>query len=79
MLPGALALALTPALVGCQPPLSEAQAAEPATQEAAPEYLNTGRTLSEGVRYAGLLSCPASWASGLSVGSSRRPAPSSTR
>ena len=52
MLRGAFALALAVAVVGCQPPASEADAAEPAAaaaaeptaesavQQAAPEYLN---------------------------------------
>ena len=60
MLRGAFALALTAAVVGCQPPASEADAAESAVQQAAPEYLTPGgsnpsSSLSAGVRYGGLL------------------------
>lgn len=60
MLRGAFALALTVAVVGCEPPVSEADAAESEAQEAAPEYLtpagsNPSTSLSAGVRYGGLL------------------------
>ena len=55
MLRGAFALASTFAMVGCQPPASEADAAEPAFQQAAPEYHNPGSSLSAGVSYGGLL------------------------
>ena len=62
MFRGATALALSLALsfvVGaCQPPVSEADAAQPAVQQdASPEYLNANprAPYSEGVRYGGLL------------------------
>lgn len=58
-----LALVLPFAMVGCQPPVIEADAAQPAVQpdavlqDAAPEYLNPNARspYSEGVRYGGLL------------------------
>ncbi len=56
MIRGAIAGAVLLAVVGCEPPVSEAEAA-PVQQAAAPEYLNSSaRTpLSEGVRYGGIL------------------------
>jgi len=57
MLRGATALTLSLGIVACQPPVSEADAAEPAVQQTTPEYLNTSARLpfSEGVRHSGLL------------------------
>ena len=58
MFRGATALALSLAIVACQPPEAEADAAQPAAQQdAAPEYLNPSARspYSEGVRYGGLL------------------------
>ena len=58
MLPGAAAAALSFAIVACQPPASEADAAQPVIQQdAAPEYLNPNprAPYSEGVRHGGLL------------------------
>ena len=55
MLRGAFALALTVAIVGCEPPVSEADAAEPAVQQEAPVYHSPGRSLSAAVSYGGLL------------------------
>ena len=60
MLRGAVVVALTVAVVGYQPPVSEADAAEPSVQQAAPEYLtpagsSPSSSLSAGVRYGGLL------------------------
>ncbi len=52
------AVALSLVIVACQPPISEAEAAQPVLQQAAaPEYLNPSARLpfSEGVRYGGLL------------------------
>ena len=59
----ALSLALPVAIIACQPPVSEADATQPAVQPdvvqqaAAPEYLNPNARspYSEGVRYGGLL------------------------
>jgi 2-iminobutanoate/2-iminopropanoate deaminase len=59
----ALSLALPLTIIACQPPVSEADAAQPAVhpeavqQVAAPEYLNPNARspYSEGVRYGGLL------------------------
>ncbi len=58
-----LSLVLPLAIVACQPPVIEADAAQPAVQpdavlqDAAPEYLNPNARspYSEGVRYGGLL------------------------
>ncbi len=58
MLRGAAAAALSFAIVACQPPASEADAAQPVVQQdAAPEYLNPNprAPYSEGVRHGGLL------------------------
>ena len=58
MLRGVAAVALSLTIVSCQPPISEADAAQPAAQQvAAPEYLNPSARLpfSEGVRHAGVL------------------------
>ncbi len=58
MFRGVAAVALSLAIVACQPPISEAEAAQPVLQQvAAPEYLNPSARLpfSEGVRYDGLL------------------------
>ncbi len=57
MLRGTTALTLSLAMVACQPPVSEADATQPAVQRAAPEYLNSSASspYSEGVRYDGLL------------------------
>lgn len=58
MLRGVTALALSFAVVACQPPVAEADAAQPLVQQAAsPEYLNPSARLpfSEGVRYGGLI------------------------
>ena len=65
MLKGATALALSLVIMACQPPVPEADAAQPTAdaaqpavqQDAAPEYLNPSARLpfSEGVRYGGLL------------------------
>ena len=57
MLRAAAALALSLTIVACQPPISEAGAAQPAIQQAvAPEYLNPSARLpfSEGVRHGEL-------------------------
>ena len=56
MIRGAIAGAVVLALVGCEPPVPEAEAAS-VQQASAPEYLNSSaRTpLSEGVRYGGIL------------------------
>ncbi len=54
----AAVIVLSLAIMACQPPISEADAAEPLVQQAAsPEYLNPSARLpfSEGVRYGGLL------------------------
>ena len=56
MIRGAIAGAVVIAVVGCEPPVPEAEAASALIQQtAAPEYLNSSaRTpLSEGVRYGG--------------------------
>jgi reactive intermediate/imine deaminase len=58
MLRGVIAIGLSLTVVGCQPPVSEADAAQPTVQQnAAPEYLNPNprSPYSEGVRYGGLL------------------------
>ncbi len=58
MLRAAAAVVLSLAVMACQPPISEADAAEPSVQQAAsPEYLNPSARLpfSEGVRHGGLL------------------------
>ena len=58
MLRGAAAAALSFAIVACQPPASQADAAQPVVQQdAAPEYLNPNprAPYSEGVRHGGLL------------------------
>jgi len=58
MIRGAIAGAVVIAVVGCEPPVPEAEAASALIQQtAAPEYLNSSaRTpLSEGVRYGGIL------------------------
>ena len=58
MLRGAAAAALSFAILACQPPPSEADAAQPVVQQdAAPEYLNPNprAPYSEGVRHGGLL------------------------
>ena len=58
MIRGAIAGAIVIAVVGCEPPVPEAEAASASIQQtAAPEYLNSSaRTpLSEGVRYGGIL------------------------
>ncbi|HAW91064.1 MAG: RidA family protein [Gemmatimonadota bacterium] len=58
MLRGVAAVALSLLVVACQPPVSEADAAPPAIQQAAaPEYLNPSARLpfSEGVRHGGVL------------------------
>ena len=58
MIRGAIAGAIVVVVVGCEPPLPEAEAASASIQQtAAPEYLNSSaRTpLSEGVRYGGIL------------------------
>ncbi len=58
MFRGVAAVTLSLAIVACQPPISEAEAAQPVLQQAAaPEYLNPSAHLpfSEGVRYEGLL------------------------
>ena len=58
MLRGVAAVALSLSVVACQPPVSEAEAALPAIQQAAaPEYLNVSARLpfSEGVRYGGVI------------------------
>ena len=58
MLRGAAAAALSFAILACQPPPSEADAAQPVVQQdAAPEYLNPNprAPYSAGVRHGGLL------------------------
>ena len=63
MLRGAAAAALSFAIVACQPPASEADAAQPVVQQdAAPEYLNPNprAPYSEGVRHGGYSSWPES-------------------
>lgn len=58
MLRGIAAVTLSLTVVACQPPISEADAAQPAIQQvAAPEYLNPSARLpfSEGVRHGDLL------------------------
>ncbi len=58
MLRGTTAVALTLAIIACEPPVTQADAAEPAVQQdAAPEYLNPNARApySEGVRYGGLI------------------------
>ena len=58
MLRGIAAAGLSFAIVACQPPASEADAAQPVVQQnAAPEYLNPSprAPYSEGVRHGGLL------------------------
>lgn len=58
MFRGASAVALSLAIVACQPAVPEAGSAQPAAQQgAAPEYLNASARspYSEGVRYGGLL------------------------
>lgn len=58
MLRAVSAVALTLFIIACQPPISEADAAQPAVQQAAaPEYMNPSPRLpfSEGVRHRELL------------------------
>ena len=58
MLRAAAAVVLSLAIMACQPPISEADAAEPSVQQtASPEYLNPSARLpfSEGVRHGGLI------------------------
>jgi len=58
MFRGVAAVTLSLTIVACQPPISEAEAAQPVLQQAAaPEYLNPSARLpfSEGVRHAGVL------------------------
>ena len=58
MFRGMAAVALSFAVVACQPPVSEADAAQPVVQQnAAPEYLNPNARApySEGVRFGGMI------------------------
>ena len=58
LLRGMAAVALSLAIIACEPPVPQAEAARPALQQdAAPEYLNPNALApySEGVRHAGLL------------------------
>ena len=58
MLRAAAAVVMSLTLMACQPPVSEADAAEPLVQQtASPEYLNPSARLpfSEGVRHGGLI------------------------
>ncbi len=58
MLRGTAAIALSLAIIACEPPVTQADAAQPAVQQdAAPEYLNPNARApySEGVRHGGLI------------------------